>query len=265
MTGRHRSYWVKSAPSREFPALTGDAECDVAVIGAGIVGLTAALKLSREGVRVTLLEARSIGSGATGYTTGKLSSLNGLVYKRLSTSFGEDTARAYGEANEAGLEAISDYVEQYGIDCDFRRKANYTYSESDQGGANLAQEVDVATQIGLKASLVRRGERASLSVVAAVRFTDQAEFHALKYLYGLAGAATEAGCGFAEQTRVVDIGQGDPCRIETETGVTVRAPWRSWPPICRSSAGACTLLAPILSAPTPFSSAFATRCRRACI
>ena len=223
MTGRHRSYWVKSAPSREFPALTADAECDVAVIGAGIVGLTAALKLSREGVRVTLLEARSIGSGATGYTTGKVSSLNGLVYKRLWTSFGEDTARAYGEANEAGLEAISDYVEQYGIDCDFRRKANYTYSESEQGGAKLAQEVDVATRIGLKASLVGEASELPFPIVAAVRFTDQAEFHALKYLYGLAGAATEAGCAIHEQTRVVDIGQGDPCGIETETGMTIRA------------------------------------------
>ena len=238
----------------------------MAVIGAGIVGLTAALKLSREGVRVTLLEARSIGSGATGYTTGKLSSLNGLVYKRSSTSFGEDTARAYGEANEAGLEAISDYVEQYGIDCDFRRKANYTYSESDQGGANLAQEVDVATRDRPEGEPCRRGERASLSdrrsgpihrpgrvprAQVPVRSRRRCDGG------GLCDSRADSRGGYRTGRSMSDRDRdgGDRSCRSRDRGH----------PSADPRPGPVLSLAPILSAPTPFSSAFATRCRRACI
>jgi glycine/D-amino acid oxidase-like deaminating enzyme/nitrite reductase/ring-hydroxylating ferredoxin subunit len=222
-TEAYRSYWLRSAPATSYPALTADADCDVAVIGAGIVGVTAALKLSEEGARVTLLEARHIGSGATGYTTGKVSSLNGLIYARLSESFGEDTARAYGAANEAGLAMASDLIAAHGINCDFRRKPNYTYTESARGCANLEREVEVAKRIGLPADMVEGVAELPYPVAAAVRFSDQAEFHALRYLQGLAGAALDAGCAIHEQTRVVGVGRGRPCRVETEAGSVVRA------------------------------------------
>ena len=53
---------------------------DVAVLGAGIVGLTTALLLERQGARVAVLEARRVAAGASGYNTAKLSSLHGLSY-----------------------------------------------------------------------------------------------------------------------------------------------------------------------------------------
>ena len=73
------SYWAKSAPGAEYAPLAADLDCDVAVVGAGIVGVTAALELQREGASVALLEARQIGAGATGYTTAKLSALQGTI------------------------------------------------------------------------------------------------------------------------------------------------------------------------------------------
>ncbi|HEV7400078.1 MAG TPA: FAD-dependent oxidoreductase [Solirubrobacterales bacterium] len=217
------SYWVDSAPASSYPGLVADTDCDVVVIGAGIVGVTAALKLSEEGARVALLEARRIGSGATGYTTGKVSSLNGLVYRRLSEDFGEDTARAYGEASEAGLAAIADLVAEHAIDCDFRRKPNYTYTESARGRGSLEREVEAAKRVGLPATLIEGAEELPFPIAAAVRFSDQAEFHALRYLQGLAKAAVDAGCAIHERTRVVGVGHGEPCRIETESGAVVRA------------------------------------------
>jgi glycine/D-amino acid oxidase-like deaminating enzyme/nitrite reductase/ring-hydroxylating ferredoxin subunit len=218
-----RSYWMESAPTSSYPALVADAECDVVVIGAGIVGMTAALKLSKEGARVTLLEARRIGSGATGYTTGKVSSLNGLIYARLAADFGESAARAYGEANEAGLATIADLVAEHKIDCDFRRKPNFTYTESARGRADLEGEVEIAKRIGLPAGLVEGAEELPFPIAAAVRFSDQAEFHALRYLRGLSAAAVDAGCTIYEQTRVAGVGQGEPWRVETEGEGVVRA------------------------------------------
>ena len=123
------SYWAKSAPGREYDPAR-DLECDVVVAGGGIVGVTTALLLAREGANVALLEARRIGSGATGYTTAKLSSLHGLTYASLESKHGDDVARAYGEANEEGIaHGRGDSSSELGIECDFRRKPNFTYTE----------------------------------------------------------------------------------------------------------------------------------------
>jgi glycine/D-amino acid oxidase-like deaminating enzyme/nitrite reductase/ring-hydroxylating ferredoxin subunit len=220
----HLSYWAKSAPGDGYPPLEHDLECEVAVIGGGIVGVSAALELAREGARVALLEARSIGSGATGYTTAKVSSLHGLTYARLESSLGADVARAYGEANEAGLAEIAARVEELAIDCDFRRKPNYTYTESERGASAVMKEVGAAKRAGLPATFGSDGEGLPFPVAGAISFSDQAEFHPLKYLHALARAAAEAGCLIHEGSRVVSVDQGDPCRLRTDGGSTLTAP-----------------------------------------
>jgi glycine/D-amino acid oxidase-like deaminating enzyme len=220
----YRSYWVKSASRDESrPPLTDDLDCDVVVIGGGIAGVTAALTLTREGARVVLLEARRVGTGATGYTTAKLSSLHGLTYTKLASSYDDETARSYGEANEAGLEQVASLVDQLGIDCDFRRKPNFTYTESQGGRSKVMEEAGTAKRLGLPASFVAEVEELPFTVAGAVRFADQAEFHPLKYLNALANAADDAGCLIYEGSRVVSVGQGSPTRVRTETGQTVTA------------------------------------------
>jgi glycine/D-amino acid oxidase-like deaminating enzyme/nitrite reductase/ring-hydroxylating ferredoxin subunit len=220
----HLSYWAKSASGKSYPPLSKNLECEVAVIGGGIVGVSTALELAREGLTVALLEGRSIGSGATGYTTAKISSLHGLTYTRLESSLGTAVARAYGEANEAGLAEIAGRVEELAIDCDFRRKPNYTYTESERGASSVREEVGAAKRAGLPATFVSDSEGLPFPLAGAVRFSGQAEFHPLKYLHALARAAAEAGSLIHEGSRVVSIDQGDPCRLASEDGSTVTAP-----------------------------------------
>jgi glycine/D-amino acid oxidase-like deaminating enzyme/nitrite reductase/ring-hydroxylating ferredoxin subunit len=221
-TDRYLSYWLKSAETQARPPLSEAQTVDVAIIGAGIVGLTTALNLARAGASVALLEARSVGSGATGYTTGKLSSLNGLIYAALWDSFGEDTARVYGEAGEKGIRTIADEVARLEIECDFRRKPNFTYAASAKID-DVAREAEVAQRVGLPATLVEGIDELPFEVGAAVRFDDQAEFHAVRYLEGLARAAEDAGCSVYEGSRVVRVKRGSPCQVETEAGPVVGA------------------------------------------
>jgi glycine/D-amino acid oxidase-like deaminating enzyme/nitrite reductase/ring-hydroxylating ferredoxin subunit len=216
------SYWEKSAERRSYPALASELECDVAVVGGGIVGVSAAYRLAKDGASVSLLEARRIGAGTTGYTTAKVSSLHGLTYARMERALGPDTARIYGEANQAGLAAIAETVEELSIDCDFRRKANFTYTESQSNGSSIEDEVNAAEEAGLPVSRAEVDEL-PYPVAAAVSFSDQAEFHPLKYLQALALATANAGGEIHEATRVVRVDQGDPCELRTEGGVSVRA------------------------------------------
>ena len=65
-------------------------------------------------------------------------------------------------------------------------------------------------------------EELPFPVAAAVGLPDQAEFHPLRYLHGLAAAAADKGCEIHEGTRLVDIGLGDPRELRTDGGFTVR-------------------------------------------
>jgi glycine/D-amino acid oxidase-like deaminating enzyme/nitrite reductase/ring-hydroxylating ferredoxin subunit len=217
------SYWAKSAEGRREPPLTEDLECDAAVIGGGIVGVTAALRLAQGGASVVLLEARRIGAGATGFTTAKVSSLHGLTYASLESSLGVEAARTYAEANEAGLAEIASLIDEHAIECDFRRKPNFTYTESDAGRSSVHDEADAARRAGLAATAVDDLRDLPYPVSAAVRVEGQAEFHPLKYLHAVAAAAGGLGARIHERSRVVSFDQGDPCRVVTEGGTVVRA------------------------------------------
>ena len=119
-----RSYWLYGGAETDYPSLDRDVGADVAVLGAGITGVLTALLLRRQGLEVVMVDQSRAATGVTGYTTAKVSSLHGLTYARLRSRFGEDGARTYGEANEAGLARIAGLVDELGIDCAFRRRPN---------------------------------------------------------------------------------------------------------------------------------------------
>jgi len=198
------------------PPLDRDVQADVVVVGAGIVGLTTALLLEREGMDVVVVEMRHVAAGATGYNTAKLSSLHGLTYTRLAGSLGRDKARLYGEANEAGIRRVFDLAEELSVECDLARKPNYTYSEDAAELDQLEEEARVAAELGLPASFVTELDL-PFGVAGAVRFDDQAEFHPVKYVDGLAAALRGP---VHENTRATGIGSG---AVQTAAGSRVTA------------------------------------------
>src|ERR671927_287688 len=110
------SYWNATAgEGPAFPTLSGDIEADVAIVGGGIVGVTAARLLKDRGMRVALVEARRVGRQVTGKSTAKMTSQHGLAYQTLERKFGEDKARLYAEAQETGIREIARLARQYGI------------------------------------------------------------------------------------------------------------------------------------------------------
>src|SRR3979409_2191614 len=98
------SFWVASAPAPGFGRLDGRCQAEVAVIGGGIVGLTAALLLAEAGKDVLLVEADRIAAAVSGYTSAKVTAGHGLVYGHLERAFDADTACFYAESQTAGLD-----------------------------------------------------------------------------------------------------------------------------------------------------------------
>jgi len=99
----NRPLWLERADT-SYPQLSGTISVDVAVVGAGITGATAAFLLKQAGRSVALLELNRICSGATGYTTAKLTVGHNLVYADLIRSYDVDTARRYAAGNQAAIE-----------------------------------------------------------------------------------------------------------------------------------------------------------------
>ena len=215
---RHESLWIATGPEQpEHPALEEAVRADVAVIGGGIVGITTALLLSEAGVDVVLIEADRLARGVSGHTTAKVSSQHGLVYAKLSSKFGAEAARTYGEANEAGLAWIAERAQAGGIGCDFRRRPAYAYVTSESERSQIEEETEAAIAAGLPARLV---ESAPLPypLAAAVCFDDQAEFHPHKYLLGLAGQLAERGARIYERTRAAEVDEDEDCVVKTPGG-----------------------------------------------
>lgn len=219
--GKPVSLWVATAGTTGYPQLDADVEVDVAVIGGGVAGLTAALALKRAGQTVAVIEAARVGTGVTGHTTGKVTSLHRLVYSELAESHGNATARTYGQANQAALEHIARTVSEERIDCGFRRVANYTYAESQAALDLVRTEADLAAGLGLPSSFTT-DVPLPFPVRGAVRFDGQAQLHALKYLQGLADAVDGDGSFVFEETRAVGLRDGGPAVVDTEQG-SVRA------------------------------------------
>ena len=212
------SFWLGTTPETDYPALTDGLDVDVAVVGAGITGITAAVLLKRSGKTVALLDSRRIVRGATGYTTAKVTSGHGLGYTKIRKAFGEDGARTYAAANQAGLERIAQFVDEDGIDCDFERKANYAYADDEQQTAQVKEEVEVEQAAGLPSSLVRETPL-PYPITAAVRLENQAQFHPRKYLLALAATIPGDGSHVFENSRVQTVKHGEPCEVVADQGV----------------------------------------------
>jgi glycine/D-amino acid oxidase-like deaminating enzyme/nitrite reductase/ring-hydroxylating ferredoxin subunit len=218
LEGKNTSLWVDTAPETDYPVLTPGLHVDVAVLGGGIAGLTTALLLKRDGAKVAVVEAGRVGGGVTAYTTAKVTSLHGIQYQSVESSFGADGARAYAEANEAGLERVAQFVDELGIDCDFRRKPAFTYAEDDRDRGKIEREVEAAGRAGLAATYTEETDL-PWPVAAAIRVDGQAEFHPRRYLIALADAIPGGGSHVFERSRALAVAGGrEHVRISTTRG-----------------------------------------------
>lgn len=197
------SYWLKH-PVPHFPSLQDDVTTEFAVVGGGIVGIITAYLLAKEGKDVTLVEARNLLTGVTGNTTAKLTAQHSLIYDELISTFNEDKARLYYDANMDGLRFVRQTAEQLGIDCDLDERDAIVFSTTEKGKKQIEKESRAYAELGIDGFLTLGQVRElPFSTTAALTMTGQAQFHPVKFLAGLVEEIIRLGGKIYEQTRVV--------------------------------------------------------------
>jgi glycine/D-amino acid oxidase-like deaminating enzyme len=195
---------------------------DVAIIGAGIAGLTTAHELKKAGKRVAVIEARQVGHQVTGRSNAKITSLHSLIYADLTDRLGEEKARLYGEVNQEAINYIARTVTDLRIDCALERRPAYTVTCDPNRIGEIEAEVEAAQRLGLPAAMVRQLDL-PYAIQAAVRFDHQGQFNPTAYLTALAGVVDGDGSFVFEGTRVLDVEDGEPARATCQGGeVTAR-------------------------------------------
>lgn len=219
---RSRSLWIATAPGTAYPPLRGDLEVDVAIVGSGITGITAAGLLKAAGLRVALLEAGRAARGVTGHTTAHLTEVVDCSFEDLIETFGLDGARLALASTRAAVEHIARAVRRLKLRCDFQRVAGYKYAEGRGGLDALGEEHEAARRIGLATSVVK-DVPLPFRTAGALRFDRQAQFHVRRYLLPQAARIPGGGCHLFEDTLALEVKDGEPCRVVTERGtVTAR-------------------------------------------
>lgn len=208
--------WRSASPEPRFPELAESSmRFDVAIVGGGITGVTAALLLKRAGKRVALLEAHTIGAGVTGASTAHLTQLVDTRYVELERRFGVDGARMVATSSRRSIQLIEKFVEELHIDCGLRRLPGFLYASNAEQADALEAELAAAVRAGVVASLVWSAPGFPLPITKALRVADQATFDPFAYVARLARELDGPGSRVFEDTHVVAIHDGEPCRIET--------------------------------------------------
>ncbi len=174
--------WTKEIARPEFPALHEDIKTDVLIIGGGLTGILCAYMLHAAGIEYVLLEADRICSGITKNTTAKITCQHGLIYDKMVRRFGVETAQLYYEAQREALETYRKLSRS--IPCDFEQRDSFVYSLKSR--AKIEHEMEALRKIGCEAVFSENLPPLPLPIKGAVGIKNQAQFHPLKFAFGIA-------------------------------------------------------------------------------
>lgn len=217
------SYYAASANDKQQrPALNGDINTDVCIIGAGFTGLSSAIHLAEQGFNVTVLEGSRIGFGASGRNGGQIVHSYSRDIDFIERHYGQDTATAMGSMAFEGGQVIRGFVDKYNIDCDLK-----------DGGIFAACNANQLKEMEGKKALWERYGHEQLEMLSADGITDYVgseryvgglldksggHFHPLNLVLGEAAALESLGGQIFEGSKVIEVKEGAKARVITEHG-----------------------------------------------
>jgi gamma-glutamylputrescine oxidase len=206
----------------ETPPLPGDLTVDVAIIGGGITGVSAALHLAERGYNVALVEAEQIGWGASGRNGGQALPGFGASEAKIKSLVGPARAKKLWDMSVEAVDLLHAQIQRFGIPCD--PVIGYLHAAvKPRHVRELRESQEELAALGAPVGRILEGEElrarlASPRYLAALEDNIAGHIHPLNYTLGLARAAQAAGAKLFTQTRVTKVNPGKTIAIETPRG-----------------------------------------------
>ena len=220
-----RSLWSDTAdPALPQPPLAGDAEVDVAVVGGGFTGLWTAHYLAEAdpSLRIMVLEAETVGHGASGRNGGWCSALFPASLDTLAAMSDRDAALAQHAAMRETVDEVGRAAAQLGIDAQYARGGTVALVRSPAQLVRAREEVEHARAWGRGEDELRlldadeaRGILNATGMLGATYTPDCAAIHPLRLVRGLARSLVDRGVVIHEHTRATELAPG---RVVTAAG-----------------------------------------------
>jgi glycine/D-amino acid oxidase-like deaminating enzyme len=217
-----RSYWqatMPALPDRSGRPLPDTA--DVVVIGGGYAGINAARELAKRGTAVTLVEAHTLGWGASTRNGGIVHAGYNLGLTALLKKYGPETGKALYQETLESYELIKRLIADEAIDCDFREHGHLELAYGASHVKYLEEAQQSLASVGVTADLIPRErireEIGSDAYYGALAVPDSGLIHPGRYFAGLAAAADRAGADLHEGVRATAIRKQADGRFVVET------------------------------------------------
>lgn len=188
------SFWMEAlSKSNSYPKLESNIETDIVIVGGGLAGVTTAYCLSRAGRKIVLVEDGRIGSGETGHTTAHLVTALDDRYVHFEKLFGKDDTRLILQSHQAAIDFVEQVVKEENINCQFERIPGYLFRHPTDEQDALREEFEAASGAGLGVKMLDHIPGLSSPQQPCIEFPQQAQFHPIRYLYGLCEAIVKRG------------------------------------------------------------------------
>ena len=226
MTIQEKNFWLETVAAARIPARELPQTADVAVIGGGYTGLSAARTLANGGARVAVLEAENVGWGASCRNGGMVLSGLKLGTSTLITRYGREASKRMYAASLESIDCVEALAREENIDCDFSRCGHLEvackprhFEEFRRGAETIEREFGHRLRIVEKENLLQ--EIGSAIYYGGMVDEVSAGVNPAKYVAGLACAAAKAGAAIHEKTRVLRL-ERDSC--QGEKGWSIKTP-----------------------------------------
>jgi glycine/D-amino acid oxidase-like deaminating enzyme/nitrite reductase/ring-hydroxylating ferredoxin subunit len=221
----NRSLWTLPMPPI---AVTGrgldeDLVADIAVVGGGITGLTAAYLAVRDGASVVLVDRADIAGGESSRTSAHLVNALDRRYSVIESIHGRDGAFLAAQSHSAAIDRIEAIAHEESIDCRFERLDGYLFVPPDGSLDDLTKELGAARQAGVDVDLIARAPLPDFDTGPCLRFARQAHFDPTRYLAGLAAAILAKGGRIYAHSPVEAVAGGAEPVVTLANRRTIRA------------------------------------------
>jgi glycine/D-amino acid oxidase-like deaminating enzyme len=204
-----RAYLHGAPPAPDAPPLQGDVDAEVAVVGGGLAGLSAALHLAEAGASVAVLEAREIASGGSGRAFGQVVPYAKHGEPHLLRHFGPEAGGRIAEALGRGPDLVWELIGRHGIACSAVRNGLLFAAHTDAAKAGLAARAAFWQARGAPVEMLDGAETARLigsrRYNAALLDRRGGHLNPLAYARGLAAAAQRAGARLHAHSRATAL------------------------------------------------------------